>query len=309
MSTREVLRKTDTLMEQGAKTRRNCMKKKGLVLGSACLLLIVIFAAVMAAGCGGVTGNVTASGSTTVQPIAQAAAEQFMKQNSGANVTVQGGGSSVGVTQVTEGSVNIGNSSRELKPEEEGKGLVDHQIAYDVIVMIVNPSVTVKNLTSAQAKDIFIGKVTNWSQVGGANAPIVVGIRDSASGTREMFDQKILGLTATNPVKPVAGAQESNSNGIMVQKVGSTSNMIGYTSYGYIKSSVKPVQLDGVTGNLANALNNTYPLGRYLHMFTKGKATGATESYINFVLSDDFQTNTVSKEYIPISKAQAAIKK
>ena len=87
------------------------MKKKGLVLGSACLLLIVIFAAVMAAGCGGVTGNVTASGSTTVQPIAQAAAEQFMKQNSGANVTVQGGGSSVGVTQVTEGSVNIGNSS------------------------------------------------------------------------------------------------------------------------------------------------------------------------------------------------------
>lgn len=278
-------------------------------MGIAVAVLMLVLVTVLAVGCSGVSGKVTASGSTTVQPIAQAAAEQFMKQNSGATVTVQGGGSSVGITQVTEGSVNIGNSSRDLKPEEQGKGLVDHKIAYDVIVMIVNPNVTVANLTKDQAKGIFLGTIKNWNQVGGANAPIVVGIRDSASGTREMFDEKILGKSSSNPVTPVAGAQESNSNGVMVQKVGSTPNMIGYTSYGYLKSSVKPLQLDSVTGNLTNALNNTYPLGRYLHMFTKGEAMGATKTFIDFVLSTDFQNNTVAKDYITIAKAQAAITK
>lgn len=286
------------------------MRRKSKVAVTVAGLVMVLVTTLALAGCGsGVSGNVTASGSTTVQPIAQAAAEQFMKNNSKATVTVQGGGSSVGITQVTEGSVQIGDSSRDLKPEEQGKGLVDHQIAYDVIVMIVNPNVTVTDLTKDQAKGIFLGTITNWNQVGGEDAPITVGIRDSASGTREMFDEKILGKSSTNPVTPVSGAQESNSNGIMVQKVGSTPNMIGYTSYGYIKSNVKPVQLDGVTGNLANALNNTYPLGRYLHMFTKGEPTGATLDYINFVLSEDFQNNTVAKDYIPIAKAQAAIKK
>lgn len=282
------------------------MKKKGLGFGALGIVLVGILAAAIAAGCSGVTGKVTASGSTTVQPIAQAAAEQFMKKNSGVNVTVQGGGSSVGITQVTEGSVNIGNSSRDLADQEKGKGLVDHQIAYDVIVIITNKDVGVSNLTKDQAKGIFIGTIKNWSQVGGPNAPIVVVIRDSASGTREMFDQKILGKTSTNPVNPVSGAEETNSNGIMVQKVGSTPNAIGYTSYGYLNSTVTALKLDGVTGNLTNALNNTYPLGRYLHMFTKGKATGATEAYINFVLSPDFQNNTVAKDYITISKAQAA---
>lgn len=284
------------------------MRRKSKV-GIAVAVLMLVLVTVLAVGCSGVSGKVTASGSTTVQPIAQAAAEQFMKQNSGATVTVQGGGSSVGITQVTEGSVNIGNSSRDLKPEEQGKGLVDHKIAYDVIVMIVNPNVTVANLTKDQAKGIFLGTIKNWNQVGGANAPIVVGIRDSASGTREMFDEKILGKSSSNPVTPVAGAQESNSNGVMVQKVGSTPNMIGYTSYGYLKSSVKPLQLDSVTGNLTNALNNTYPLGRYLHMFTKGEAMGATKTFIDFVLSTDFQNNTVAKDYITIAKAQAAITK
>jgi len=286
------------------------MRRNSKTAISVAWLTLVMVITLALAGCGGgVSGNVTASGSTTVQPIAQAAAEQFMKQNSSATVSVQGGGSSVGITQVTEGSVQIGDSSRELKPEEQGKGLVDHQIAYDVIVMIVNQNVSVTNLTKDQAKGIFLGTITNWSQVGGTNAKIVVGIRDSASGTREMFDEKILGKSSTNPVTPVSGAQEANSNGIMVQKVGSTPNMIGYTSYGYLKNSVKPLELDGVTGNLANALNNTYPLGRSLHMFTKGEPTGATKSYIDFVLSDDFQTNTVAKDYIPIAKAQAAITK
>jgi phosphate transport system substrate-binding protein len=260
-------------------------------------------------GCGGISGTVTLSGSTTVQPIAQAAAEQFMKKNSGANVTVQGGGSSVGITQVSEGSVNIGDSSRELTDQEKSKGLVDNKIAYDVIVLITNKGVSVSNLTMDQAKGIFLGTIKNWSEVGGPNEPIVVIIRDSSSGTREMFDQKVLGKTSTNPVSPIAGAQETNSNGIMVQKVASTPNAIGYCSYGYLNSNINPLKLDGVTANLSNAVNNTYPLGRYLHMFTKGQPTGATKTFVDFVLSPDFQNNTVAKEYIPVSKALAAVNK
>jgi phosphate transport system substrate-binding protein len=282
-------------------------KKTAVLSASMVVVVAALVLALALGGCsGGVSGKVTASGSTTVLPLAQAAADQFMKKNSGATVTVQGGGSTVGITQVSQGAVNIGDSSRELKPEEQNKGLEDNKIAYDIIVMIVNKNVPVTNLTTDQAKGIFTGSIKNWNQVGGPDAPIVVVVRDSASGTRELFDEKVLGKTSTNPVSPVAGAQETNSNGIMRQTVGSTQNSIGYISYGYLDSSVKAVQLNGVTGNLTNALNKTYPLGRYLHMFTKGTPTGATKSYIDFVLSDDFQNNTVSKEYIPLTKVPSS---
>ena len=136
-----------------------------LVMATAVLALTLVLG-----GCGGgVSGTVTASGSTTVQPLAQVAAEQFMEENSGVTVNIQGGGSSTGITQVSEGSVDIGNSSRDLKPEEESLGLVDNKIAYDIIAMIVNPDLTVSNLTTDQAKGIFVGTIKNWSEVGGAD--------------------------------------------------------------------------------------------------------------------------------------------
>ncbi|MHB8894652.1 MAG: phosphate ABC transporter substrate-binding protein [Candidatus Geothermincolia bacterium] len=271
----------------------------------ACLGVIAV-AALAAAGCGGggLSGNLNISGSTTVLPIAQQAAEDFQAKNSGANVTVQGGGSSVGITNVAQGVSQIGDSSRELKDNEKSLGLVDHKIALDIITMIVNPGVTVNSLTTDQARGIFLGTIKNWSEVGGPNAPITVVIRDEASGTREMFDEKVLGKTSTNPVKPVSGALETNSNGIMRQKVASTKNSIGYISFGYLDKTVKPLQLNGVAGTLDNALNNTYPLSRYLHMFTKGEPTGLTKAYIDFVLSPAFQDSTVSREFIPMSKVK-----
>jgi phosphate transport system substrate-binding protein len=271
-----------------------------LVLSVAIGLLV----ALTAAGCGSntvqaeeVSGNLNLSGSTTVLPIAQEAADMFMDENPNVNVNVQGGGSSVGISNVSEGVVDIGDSSRELKPEEESLGLVDHQIAYDVIVVIVNNGVSVANLSAEQVMGIFTGTITNWKDVGGSDAQIAVTIRDSASGTREMFDEKAL-----EKEKPVAGAVETNSNGIMRQTVSSTPNSIGYISLGYLDSSVKALNYNGVEGTLDTALAGTYPLARYLHMFTKGEATGIAQTFIDFVLSDDFQNNTVSKEYIPMTK-------
>ena len=280
------------------------MRRKSKVGITVAGLILVLAAALAMAGCGGsgLSGTLTLSGSTTLQPIAQEAADQFMKDNTSANVTVQGGGSSVGITQVSEGSVNIGDSSRELKDEEKNLGLVDHKVAFDVIVVIANPGVSVSNLTTDQVKGIFTGSITNWSQVGGTDGTITVVTRDSASGTREMFDEKALGSTKDKPVSLVSGAIEANSNGVMRQKVASTKGAIGYISYGYLDKSVKPLQFNGVTGNLQTGLDKTYPLSRYLHMFTKGEATGLTKAYIDFVLSPDFQNTTVSKEYIPMTK-------
>jgi phosphate transport system substrate-binding protein len=280
------------------------MQRKNKVGITVTGLILVLLTALAVAGCGssGLSGTLTLSGSTTVQPIAQEAADQFMKDNTSANVTVQGGGSSVGITQVSEGSVNIGDSSRELKDEEKNLGLVDHKVAFDVIVLVVNPGVSVSNLTTDQVKGIFTGSITNWSQVGGPDGTITVVTRDSASGTREMFDEKALGSTKDKPVNLVSGAIEANSNGVMRQKVASTKGAIGYISYGYLDKSVKPLQFNGVTGNLQTGLDKTYPLSRYLHMFTKGEATGLTKAYIDFVLSPDFQNTTVSKEYIPMTK-------
>jgi phosphate transport system substrate-binding protein len=232
-----------------------------------------------------------------VLPLAQEAAEMFMDENPDVTVNVQGGGSSVGVSNVAEGVVDIGNASRDLKDEEKNLGLVDHKIALDVIVVIAHKDVPLDNLTKDQVFNIFTGKVKNWKEVGGPDQAIVVVVRDEASGTREMFDEKAL-----KKEKPVAGAIECNSNGIVRQTVSSTPWSIGYISLGYLDTSVKAMKYDGVVANKENAVSKTYPLSRYLHMFTKGEATGLAKAFIDFVLSDRFQDEVVSKEYIPMTK-------
>lgn len=244
------------------------------------------------------SGELTISGSTTVLPLAQEAADRFMEENPGVRITVQGGGSSVGISNVSEGVVDIGNSSRDLKEDEEGLGLVDHRIALDVITVIVNPDLPVTDLTAEQVKGIFTGTITDWSEVGGPDATIIVVIRDEASGTREAFDEKALGKEA----EPVADAIETNSNGIMRQTVASTPNSIGYISLGYLDDSVTAVSFNGVEAGVETALDGSYPLARYLHMFTKGEATGLAEAFIDFVLSDRFQDEVVAEDYIPVTE-------
>jgi phosphate transport system substrate-binding protein len=265
---------------------------------------------VLAAGCGGenggaaggeekpaLSGTLNLSGSTTVLPLAQEAAEMFMDENPRVTVNVQGGGSSVGISNVAEGVVDIGNASRDLQDEEKNLGLVDHKIALDVIAVIVHKDVPVDDLTAAQVKDIFTGKITNWKDLGGPNQAIKVVVRDEASGTREMFDEKAL-----EKEKPVAGAIECNSNGIVRQTVSSTPFSIGYISLGYLDNSVKALKYEGVTANKENAVKGSYPLSRYLHMFTKGEASGLARAFLDFVLSERFQNEVVAREYIPVNQ-------
>jgi phosphate transport system substrate-binding protein len=279
--------------------------------------MVLLIAATLLSGCGEkkeeggggtsakYSGTVKCSGSTTVLPIAQEAAARFMDENPDASVEVQGGGSSVGITQVKEGVVDIGMSSRDIKQDENADGsLVPQKIALDIIDIVVNPNVTVTNLTTEQVKDIFTGKITNWKDVGGADASIVVVVRDKASGTREMFDEKAMGHKKEAPVEPVASAIECNSNGIVRETVASKPNSIGYLSSGYVNNTVKVVSYNGVAPSIKTAKDKTYTLARYLYLITKGQPSGAAKGFIDFVLSDSFQNDVVSKEYIPIKQAQ-----
>ncbi len=273
------------------------------------LACLVLFAGALLAaglaGCGSgsgsseqnLTGKLSISGSTTVLPLASEAASQFMDAHPGVLVSVQGGGSSVGITQLSQGVVDIGMSSRELKQEEQNLGFVDHKIALDVIVVIVNPGVALDNLTKDQVKGIFTGSITNWKDVGGADETITVVVRDKASGTREMFDEKAL-----DSQDSTTAAIEANSNGIVKQTVGATKNSIGYISLGYLDGTVKAVRYNGVEASRDTALAKTYPLNRFLHMFTKGDPQGVVSTFIDFVLSDRFQNDVVSREYVPATE-------
>jgi phosphate transport system substrate-binding protein len=272
-------------------------------MASLCLLAaLALF--LTTAGCGKprtseFSGRVKASGSTTVLPLSQEAAAEFTDANPAARVDVQGGGSSVGITQLIQGVVDIGNSSRELNPDE-AKGVVDHKIAFDVIALVVNPRMGVSDLSDAQVKAIFTGMIVNWKQVGGPDKEIVVVVRDQASGTREVFDKKALGATSEKPVESVASAIESSSNGVVREIVATTDNAIGYISLGYVNRRLKATEFNGVAPTVGNASTGKYPMARYLHMFTKGEPKGAVKGYIDFVESDKFQNEVVSEEYIKI---------
>lgn len=269
---------------------------------------LIMGASLIPAGCGTAkgtgtySGRVRVSGSTTLLSLIQEASIEFMDVNPRARVDVQGGGSSAGITQLKSGIVQIANSSRELKGDEAGGGLVDHKIAFDIIAIIVNPSMRIRNLTGEQAKSIFTGRVKNWKALGGPDKEIVVVVRDQASGTREMFDQKALGSTKEHPVESEPTAIECSSNGMVQEIVATTTNAIGYLSYGFVNNTVRAVKVNGVPPDVGNATSGRYPMARWLHMFTRGRPGGLVKGFIDFVLSPEFQRKVVSREYVEVGK-------
>lgn len=244
------------------------------------------------------SGSVRVGGSTTVLPIAQAAAEQFQAKNPDVKVEVQGTGSSEGIKGVTEGTLDIGDSSRELKPKEKSLGLVDHAVAIDVIAFAVHPSNKVKNLTPDQIKGILTGKIGNWKEVGGLDEKIQVVGRDEASGTREYVQKEVIGKDA----KFVQDALALPGTGQLKAAVAQTPFAFGYMSIGQVDDTVRAVKVDGVAPTPKSVESKDYKYQRNLHMFTKGEAKGATKAFIDFVLSKEFQSGTLSKEFYPITK-------
>jgi phosphate transport system substrate-binding protein len=234
--------------------------------------------------------KIVMEGSTTVLPIAQKAAEVYMQKDSSADISVRGGGSGVGIASLIDGTCDIADSSRPIKDTEldkavtRGKSIKAHVIAMDGIAVIVNPANKVNALTKKQVKDIYTGKISNWSQVGGDNQKIVVVSRDTSSGTFEAFGELALDK---QKVRPDAIMQASNQ--AIASTVARTPGAIGYVGLGFLSSSVKAVEIDGVMPSKETVLNNKYPIGRPLFMYTNGVPQGLVKELIDFIKSPEGQ--------------------
>lgn len=241
------------------------------------------------------SGTITEAGSTTVQPLAEELAAAFMEIFPEVQITISGGGSGVGVTSVADGTVNIGAASRDLKESEQGLGLVKHVLAYDGIAVITAPDMTVSNLTKEQIIGIFSGAITNWSEVGGPNRPIVVVSREEGSGTRAAFEELVMGKD--NLITDQALLQNTNA-GVKLTVAGNP-DAIGFISFGYLDNTVKALDVGGVAATVENAKNGTYPIVRPLLFLTKGEPTGIVKKFIDFCLGSAAQA-IVSKDYISV---------
>ena len=246
-----------------------------------------------------VSGTVTLSGSTSVQPLASALAEAFMEINDGVQIDIQVGGSAVGISDAMAKKVDFGMSSRELKPEETG--LSQTTIAFDGIPVIVNKDVTVSNLSSQQLKDIYTGKIKDWSEVGGTAGAIVVVGRDAASGTRGAFEE-LLKIDGKSPNPKAVYAQEKDSTGAVKATVQSTKNSIGYVSLESIDSTIKALTINNIAATMETVKDKSFLLVRPFLLVNSKDAplSAASNAFISFILSVDGQKIVTDQKFVSV---------
>ena len=227
-----------------------------------------------------------------------------MEKNSGVQVTVQGGGSGQGITQITQGAVQIGNSDvfaeSKVKDTADLEKIKDNKVCIVGMGPIVNKDVTVDDLTIEQLKGIFTGEITNWSEVGGADAAITVINRASGSGTRATFEAAVLGDTK---VPDTFTPQEQDSSGTAAKMVSSTPGAISYVAFSYYDdSSFKALKVGGVSPEAKNVEDNSWTIWAYEHMYTAAEPDEATQAFIDYMMSDDVQGSLVTEQgYISVS--------
>lgn len=232
------------------------------------------------------SGTITLSGSTSMEKLANALCESFMEKYPNVTATAEFTGSGAGIEAVIAGTVDIGDSSRNLKDEEKANGAVENIVAIDGIAVVVDPANQVPGLTKDQLISIYKGEVTNWSEVGGADAPIVVIGREAGSGTRGAFEE-ILKIEDT-----CAYANELDSTGAVMAKVATTPGAIGYVSLDVVDDSVLALPLDGVEATAENIKAGNYFLSRPFVMATKGEISEQSElvqAWFDYVLGEEGQ--------------------
>lgn len=248
----------------------------------------------------GLSGTYSFGGSTTVAPIAEGVCEQMMEENDGLTISYEGVGSSSGMKGVLAGTFTLGGASRDLKQSELDAGLVPVVIAKDGISIVANGNVTVANLSLTQLADIYSGKISNWSEVGGANATIVVCNRDESSGTRGAFQEIVLGK-----VDYRKDAQICKENGDVAQTVASTPNAIGYVGLGFLetvkKGGGKALMIDGVAPSIDTVIDGSYKVSRGLNVATLGEATGIEKAFIDYCLSPKGQAIVEDAGFIALN--------
>lgn len=248
-----------------------------LALGAVCVLS-------MFAGCGKQeTGTVSTDGSTSMEKVIGSLKETFEAENKGITVTYNPTGSGTGITAVAEGRCDIGLSSRDLKDEEKAKGLTGTVIAYDGIAIIVNPENTVDDLTIEQIAKIYTGEITNWKEVGGKDAEIVLIGREAGSGTRDGFES-ITGTKEKCKLK-----QELTSTGDVITAVSQNPDAIGYASLASVSDSVKALTVGGVAPTEDTVKDGSYVIQRPFVLVTKtdAKLSEAAQAFFDFATSAD----------------------
>lgn len=240
-------------------------------------------------------------GSTTVLPIAQKAAEVFMKKNPDVRVFVSGSGSGIGIKALIDGTTNIATSSREAKEKEiaaakeKGVTLSGHKVALDGIIPVVHPSMKINDITVEQLRDIYNGKIKSWKELGGPDRPISIVSRDTASGTYEVWQEKVLEGDKVRPDALLVA-----SNGTAVQTVAHNRFAIGYIGIGYIEKSIKVLKVNGKTASADSVRDGSWPISRPLFMYTSGTPAGVIAKFIDFVLSKEGQKIVNEVKYVSI---------
>ena len=293
------------------------MKKKSLKLLATTLLVTVMGVGMI--GCGGsndtngavsdkgsdtkqeqsVSGSITISGSSALLPLMEQSIEKFNEKNPDVEISAQAGGSGTGLTQVLDGTVNIGNSdifAEDKLEADQAKQLVDHKVVAQGFTVVVSKSLGIDDLTKDQIKDIFSGKVTNWNQITkadgttGPDKEIFVVHRKSGSGTRATFEQKILDGDKNLENDSIGVMQDSN--GAVLTAMKQNEGAISYLGLAYMntdeaKEVLTAVKIDGKSDDKANICDGSYPFWSWGHMYTKGEPDEASKAFIDFVSSSD----------------------
>ncbi len=260
-----------------------------------CFLLAAVMTLGLAAcgNSGSISGTVSTDGSTSMEKVIGALKETFEGENSGIEITYNPTGSSAGITAVLEGRCDIGLSSRNLKETEKEQGLVGTVLAYDGIAVIVNPENTVEDLTLEQIASIFTGEITNWSEVGGIDAEIVLIGRDASSGTRSGFEE-IVGVEDRCQYR-----QELTSNGDVLTTVANNPGAIGYASVATVKDTVKAMKVDGVAPTNETVKDGSYAIQRPFILVTKGDLSETAQAFFDFITSEEANAVITAAGVVP----------
>lgn len=246
-------------------------------------------------------GTVTASGSSALLPLATVGANNFMDMYPNASIIVNGGGSGTGLTQVSEGAVDIGNSdvfAEEKLDATAAAELVDHKVCTVTMAAVVNADLGIDDLTQEQLIAIFTGDITNWSEVGGPDLSIMLVTRPSSSGTRAIFSE--YGLNGAQ--ESSSSALETDDSGTLLETVIQNTGAIGYVAISYLTDDVVALAIDGVEPNLENTYNGTYTVWGYEHMYTNGEGSEIAQAFLEYMMSEEFASNIEELGYGASSK-------
>ncbi len=297
---------------QGHSGRKEKMKKNKIKKIIALGLAMALTTGVMSA-CGGESGSdeqkssgetVVIAGSTSVQPLSEVMAEEFMADNEGTSVEVQGGGSGQGIKAIEEGIADIGSLSREVKDEEKGSVKEEYIIAMDGVAVVVNTETETEDITIEELEKVYTGEITNWKELGGKDAEITVVSREEGSGTRGAFTE-ITGVLVKDDEgnetdNTTADALVQPSTGSVIKTVSSTPDSIGYVSLAAVNDEVKALKVEGVEPLKDTVLDGTYKISRPFVYVTGKSISDSAKAFIDFVLSDKGQKLVEENGFIPV---------